>query len=318
MDGKSVFVSLVGCLLLSACQKQPAPQLTEVQPQKPTPAQSVAVTPPAAIAPSPETAPSATTRSTAFEKVAAKLDAGGVSYLYWSVEKIFGELSKKFAPVADAAAADPDLSPSEKERMRKCFIRSSADFARLAAGMPENGNCVTYASKALQKTLADLQIRLSEVHESQSPLLEAITTKFARLSTDLASYGVGSVTDDGWIANGKATKDMNELVGEFASLPAYYLAIAALEYAKEGRQTSRLTKIKQNLANLQAAKEEAIAEKNFANGQILTRQDVGEYLAAWPDSVVGETYEVGAVGQPPYATAPVDVGNYPAGTKIEP
>jgi hypothetical protein len=45
---------------------------------------------------------------------------------------------------------------------------------------------------------------------------------------------------------------------------------------------------------------------------------VEEYLSAWPDSVVGETYEVGAVGQPPYATAPVTLGNYPAGAKIEP
>jgi hypothetical protein len=48
------------------------------------------------------------------------------------------------------------------------------------------------------------------------------------------------------------------------------------------------------------------------------RQDVEEYLASWPDSVVGETYEVGAVGQPPCATAPVNLGNYPAGLRIEP
>jgi hypothetical protein len=197
-------------------------------------------------------------------------------------------------------------------------IKSSADFARLAAGTPEKGNCVTYASKAFQKTLADLQIRLSEVRESQSPLLEAITAKFARLFADLASYGVGSVVDDGWLAYGKATKDLNDLFGEFASLPAYYVGVAAIEYAKERRQNSRLNKIKENLANLQAAKDEAIAEKNFENGQMLARQDVEEYLAAWPDSVVGETYEVGAVGQPPYATAPVDVANYPAGTRIEP
>ncbi len=552
MDGKSVFVSLLSCILLTACQKQPAPQFSEVQAKKPTPPQSVvSSTSSAAVTPSPETIPSATTGNTAFDRVALKLDAGGVGYLYWSAEKIFGELSKKFEPVADAAVADPNLTSSEKERMRKCFdlasrclaasgiqnvkafgfsskqiepgiflnksflyapdrsgflwdtfakqprdlselrmvpanaegfafydfdlplfwraiskelkssdipevaqwgeqisrqvqgflgmalndlldslgdrvgviitldpqlnvdipfgnkvyrmpapaaalvwkvtseklfdrldalaklnpkvqstdeadlkmrvlkgmselpyvsptfaqtagylifstseglvramvdaqsaktpgIKSSPDFARLAAGMPEKGNCVTYVSKAFQKTLADLQIRLSEVRESQSPLLEAITTKFARLSTDLASFGVGSVTEDGWLADGKATKDMNELFGEFASLPAYYFAVAAIEYAKEERRTSRLSKIKENLANLQAAKDEAITEKNFGTGQILTRQDVEEYLAAWPDSVVGETYEVGAVGQPPYATAPVDVGNYPAGTKIEP
>jgi hypothetical protein len=197
-------------------------------------------------------------------------------------------------------------------------IKSGSDFARLAAGMPERGNCVTYVSKTFQKVLADLQVRFNEVRGSQDPLLEAITTRFARLSAEISSYGVGSVVDDGWLSYGRATKDMNELLGEFVSLPAYCVAVAAVEYAKEARQNSRLNKIKENLANLRAAKDEAIGEKDLENGQPLTRQDVEEYLAAWPDSVVGETYEVGPVGQPPYAIAPIDLGTYPAGTKIEP
>jgi hypothetical protein len=551
MDGKSVFVSLIGCMLLSACQKQPASQVSEAQSQKPTPAQSVAATPSVGILSSPGTIPNAGTGNTAFDKVTSKLDTGGVSYVYWSTERIFGELSKKFGPIAEAAEADSHLTPGEKERLRKSFdlasrytaasgiqnlkafgfsskeaepgiflnksffyapdrsgflwdtfakpphdfaelqwvpvnaeafafydfdlpvlwravskelksagipevnqweaqisqqvqsfvglslddlldslgdqigvivtldsqldvdiplgnrpykmpapaaalvwkvkneklfdrfdalakgnpkvqgtdepdlkirvlkgmtelpyvsptlaragdylifstreeivkamvnaksgkapgIKSSSDFTRLAAGLPEKGNCVAYASKTFQKTLAELQVRLSEVQEAQSPLLQAMTTKFAGLSADLAGYSVGSVVDDGWLAYGKATQDMNQLLGEFASLPAYCFALASIERTEDARQNNSLTKIKENLANLRAAKEEAVAEKNFENGQMLTRQDVEEYLSAWPDSVVGETYEVGAVGQPPYATAPVALGNHPAGTKIEP
>jgi hypothetical protein len=551
MDRKSAFVSLIGCMLLAACQKQPATQLSEVRPPMPTPAQSIPVTPFGANTRSPGITSSGAAGDAAYDKVASKLDPGGVGYLYWNTEKILGELSEKFGLVADGAISDPGLTPSERERIRKCFelasrltagsglqnvkafgfsskeaepglflsksyfyvpdrsgflwgafakpphdfaelemipakaeafafydfdlplfwkaiskeiesskipevtrweeqiarqaqlfggstlddlldslddrigvivtldtrvtvdiplgnkpykmpapaaallwkvrndrvfdrvdalakrnpkvesadeadlrlrllkgltelpylsptlartgnyiifstseelvraitdaksgkapgIKSSSDFARLAAGMPEKGNCVTYVSKTFQKVLADLQVGLNEVRWSQDPLLEAITTRFARLSADISSYGVGSVVADGWLSYGKATKDMNELLGEFASLPAYCVAVAAVEYAKEARQSSRLNKIKENLANLQAAKDEAIAEKNLENGQALARQDVEDYLAAWPDSVVGETYEVGPVGQPPYAIAPIDLGNYPAGTKIEP
>jgi hypothetical protein len=549
MDGKAVFLSLISCVLLSGCQRQP--ESSEAQLQKSIPPQSAAAAPSTAVSPSPPTVPSRGTRNVAYDKVVSKLEPGGVGYLYWSAERIFGELSKKFGPVSDVALSDPDLTPGEKEQIRKCFelasrctaasgiqnlkafgfssreaepgiflnksflyapdrsgflwdtfakrphdfpelemvpakaqgfafydfdlpllwraifkelnaseipevtrwekqiaqqsqsflgltlddlldsladqigvivtldtqltvdiplgnkpykmpapaialiwkvnndrlfdrldalvksnpkvqstneadlklrvfkgitelafisptlartgdylifstseelvramldaksgkvegIKSSADFARLSAGMPEKGNCVSYTSKTFLKTLADLQARLSESQGSPGPLLEAITTKFARVSADIASYSVGSVEDDGWLAYGKTTKDVNELLGEFASLPAYYVAVAAIEYAREERQNGRLSKIKENLANLQAAKDEAIAENNFENGQMLTRQDVEEYLASWPDSVVDETYEVGAVGQPPYATAPVDLGNYPAGVKIEP
>lgn len=50
---------------------------------------------------------------------------------------------------------------------------------------------------------------------------------------------------------------------------------------------------------------------------MMNRQDTEEYITDWPRSVVGEVYEIGAVGQPPYATAPVDLGGCRAGSKIE-
>jgi hypothetical protein len=197
-------------------------------------------------------------------------------------------------------------------------IRSSSEFNRLAAGMPEKGNSVAYLAKRLQKTLGELQIKFSQLRESGNPLLEAMSARFSGLSADAATYIVGGATDDGWFTIGKTTKDVNEILGEFLTLPAYYLAIAAVEETKQARAKDKLTKIKQNLADLRAAKDEAISEKNLQEGQMLNRQDIEEYITKWPQSVAGETYEVGIVGQPPYATAPVDLGYYHAGSKIEP
>jgi hypothetical protein len=197
-------------------------------------------------------------------------------------------------------------------------IRSSAEFNRLSVGMAEEGNSVSYVAKPLQKIWGELQMKFSQMRESGNPLLEAISAKFSGLSADAATYAVAGATGDGWFTIGKTTKDVNEILGEFLTLPACYLAVAAVDEMKQARGNDKLTKIKQNLADLRAAKDEAIAKKNLQEGQILNRQDIEEYISEWPQSVVGETYEVGTVGQPPYATAPVDLGDYRARSKIEP
>jgi hypothetical protein len=197
-------------------------------------------------------------------------------------------------------------------------IRSSADFQTLSAGLPEKGNNVAYVAKSLQKTLGELQMKFSQLRESANPFQEGMSAKFSGLMTNAATYTVGGITEDGWFTTGKTTKDANEIIGEFLTLPAYYLAAAAVDQMKQARGNEKLVKIKQNLSDLRTAKDEAISERNLPGGQMLNRQDIEEYLTAWPDSVVGETYEVGIVGLPPYATAPVDLGEYRAGVKIEP
>jgi hypothetical protein len=197
-------------------------------------------------------------------------------------------------------------------------IRASSEFIKLSAGIPEKGNSVVYLAKRFQKTLGELQLKLSQLREGGNPLLDAMSDKLSGISADAATYVVAGRADDGWFTIGKATKDVNEMLGEFLTVPAYYFAIGTVEETKRARGIDKLAKIKQNLADLRAAKEEAISEKNLTEGQMLTRQDVEEYITEWPRSLVGETYEVGTVGEPPYATAPVDLGDYHAGAKIEP
>jgi hypothetical protein len=197
-------------------------------------------------------------------------------------------------------------------------LRTSSEFTRLSAGMAEEGNAVAYVGRRLQKTLAELQMKISQLREAGNPLLDAMSAKFAGLSADAATYMVAGATGDGWFTSGKTTKDVNEVLGQALAIPAYYLAVTSIEETKRARENEKLIKIKRNLADLRAAKEEAISEKNLQEGQLLTRQDIEEYLKEWPSSLVGETYEPGIVGQPPYATVPIDLGDHQAGSKIEP
>jgi hypothetical protein len=205
----------------------------------------------------------------------------------------------------------------EAESGKPNGMRSSADFQALSVGLPEKGNSVAYVAKSLQQTLSEL-LKFAQLRESANPLQEGMLARIFGLMTNAANYTVGGIAEDGWFTAGKTTKDANEIIGEFLTLPAYYLAAAAVDQVKQARGTEKLVKIKKNLADLRTAKDEAISERNLPEGQMLNRQDIEEYLTAWPDSVVGETYEVGIVGLPPFATAPVDVGEYRAGMKIEP
>src|ERR1700751_5991505 len=56
MDGKAVFLSLISCVLLSGCQRQP--ESSEAQLQKSIPPQAAAAAPSTAVSPSPPTVPS--------------------------------------------------------------------------------------------------------------------------------------------------------------------------------------------------------------------------------------------------------------------
>jgi hypothetical protein len=197
-------------------------------------------------------------------------------------------------------------------------VRASPEFAKLSEEMPEKGNGVAYLGQRLLKTVGNLQMKLSQIREGDNPMLDAMSARFSGMSADAATYMVAGMSEDGWFTTGKATKDVNEILGELLTIPAYYFAIASVYQTKQARGTDKLAKIKQNLADLRAAKEEAISEKNLQEGQMLTRQDVEEYITEWPQSLVGETYELGTVGEPPYATAPVDLGDYRSGSKIEP
>jgi hypothetical protein len=57
----------------------------------------------------------------AFQSVAANLDPGGVLYLYWSAEKVLGDLDKKLESVRDLTLSDPSLTQDEKNSVRQKF-----------------------------------------------------------------------------------------------------------------------------------------------------------------------------------------------------
>ena len=142
----------------------------------------------------------------------------------------------------------------EVESGQRHGIRSSPDFHQLAAGLPEKGNGVAYVGKRLQKTLGDLRIEIQPDPGKRKSAAGSDVGQILRIDCRCGNLPGFGATEDGWFTTGKTRKDLNEILGEVFTLPAYYLAVAAVEEIKQARGNNKLTKIKQNLANLRAAK----------------------------------------------------------------
>ena len=140
---------------------------------------------------------------------------------------------------------------------------------------------------------------------------------------------MGIREEDGFYFVKKETKDINEFLGQLLVAPVYLLfdqkagSKTASSSEAEPPETkpidpATLNLIRVNLQKIAGAKEKAVKARRQHKTQPLLRMEVEKYLPGWLESVAGETYEVGAIGEPPYATAPVDVADIPAGTKITP
>jgi len=197
-------------------------------------------------------------------------------------------------------------------------LKSSPEFTRLSTRLPTHGNGVTYASKVFQATIAAIKTKFPRRYEDANFSVESIANKISSLSADVSHYSVTVNADDGIQIIARTTKDINKSLGDFVALPAYCIAQKLVDEMKRNRDEVKIGKIKENLKKLDSAKEQIVSENELEEGQMLNRQDVEPFLTEWPKPILGETYEVGVIGQPPYATAPVDLTGYPAGTHIEP
>ncbi|MBV9488831.1 MAG: hypothetical protein JO069_03785, partial [Verrucomicrobia bacterium] len=182
-------------------------------------------------------------------------------------------------------------------------------------GMPDKGNYFQYFGPTFQDAYYDLQLRMSQTAE-QGPIVRAWMQNFMRFMQDYASYSVFSRVDDGWLTVAKVSQDPGAMIGQAAGSVGYYGAQAEVDALKAEWARQVLDKIKVNLKAIEDAKNRVVEDRNLNEGAVITRQDLASYLPVWPKPIIGETYEIGPVGEPPSAVAPVDLGEYSAGTRI--
>ncbi len=209
-------------------------------------------------------------------------------------------------------------------------ISTVAEFKELAKDVGDSGNMAQYISKRFQQTYYEAlwKYMLASGSAKDAGVLDWEKTLYDLLK-DWAAYGVAVREEDGLYFVKKETKDINEFLGQLLTGPAYILfdqeAGSQTASSNDVESTKKkpvdpatLNAIRLNLQKIADAKEKALKARHQRKTQPLVRAEVEKYLPGWVESVVGETYEIGAIGEPPYATAPVDVADTPAGTRITP
>jgi prepilin-type N-terminal cleavage/methylation domain-containing protein len=86
----------------------------------------------------------------------------------------------------------------------------------------------------------------------------------------------------------------------------------------KARETSQFSAIINNLRLIESAKELWALESRQGGGTLPVETNIVSFLRgnAMPKPVVGETYNINAVGTPPDATIPVALGTVPAGGTV--
>jgi hypothetical protein len=207
-------------------------------------------------------------------------------------------------------------------------ISTVAEFKDLAKDVGDSGNMAQYISKGFQQTYYEAlwKYLLASGPTNDKGVLEWEKT-FYDLLKDWAAYGVAVREPDGLYFVRKETKNINEFLGQLLTGPAYILfgqeagsrtasSNDVESTKKEPVDPATLDGIRLNLQKIADAKEKALKARHQHKTQPLLRPEVEKYLPGWVESVIGETYEIGAIGESPYATAPVDIADIPAGTRI--
>ncbi len=96
------------------------------------------------------------------------------------------------------------------------------------------------------------------------------------------------------------------------------LAAIAIPNFVKARETAQLNSIVNNLRILESAKDQWALEAKKGTGDVPTSANLTDYLKnnAMPTVVVGETYNINAVGTPATATTPVKLGTYAAASNV--
>ena len=96
------------------------------------------------------------------------------------------------------------------------------------------------------------------------------------------------------------------------------LAAIAIPNFVKARETAQLNSIVNNLRILESAKDQWALEAKKGTGDVPTSANLTDYLKnnTMPSKVVGETYNINAVGTPSTATTPVKLGTYAANSNV--
>jgi hypothetical protein len=186
-------------------------------------------------------------------------------------------------------------------------LKSTAEFRRLAQGVPVEGNQFAYMSRRFGGALMDMQ-RKALLGNDKTP--EAIKSLLQGLfvSDDAnCAYSVGANTDEGWVtvATGNQSPAKMLLLSATA-VPAAVFAAVAIPNFTRAKQTAQQKACINNLRQIDGAKQQWALEMKKAETETPMRSDLLKYFSgqAFPACPAGGSYTMNPVGTRPRCSIP--------------
>lgn len=187
-------------------------------------------------------------------------------------------------------------------------LKSTAEFKRLAKGLPKMGNQFSFMSERFGKAIYNLQTQVmtSSAAREQSPAQAEWLKSLIQHRHVSFSYSVGVNTTDGCLTIGNSDRSLADLalIPAFAG-PGMLAAIAIPNFVK-ARETSQRNACINNLRMIGAAKDQWALENGKKKGDVPTKADLKPYLrnGKFPHCPAGGTYSINPIGEPPTCSVP--------------
>ena len=185
-------------------------------------------------------------------------------------------------------------------------LKGTAEFKRLAQGIPDQGNQFCFMSERCGRLLSQVQQQslASGMANGGSSAAQAQWMQALFQNRQAFAYSVGVSTAEGCLCVGNGSQSYANLVLLPAvAVPAMLSAIAIPNFVK-ARTTAQENACINNLRQLAAAKNEWALEKKKQPTDVPTQEDLLPYLHAWPTCPAGGTYIIGPVGETPKCSVP--------------
>jgi hypothetical protein len=179
----------------------------------------------------------------------------------------------------------------------------SEEIKSVLKDMPAEYSSLTYLSKRYMRTVFDLQKQSMEMSGEQA--LTATMKEMYGIFSEGDIVEVGVVTPGGMYSVGQMPYGGRDVMKSVMIAPIGVMAAWALPSSIKARNASQKNMIINTLRQIDAAKEQCAIEKGMKEGDVISRQKVGEYIkGGFPTFPEGVRYEVNAIGEAPSAVMP--------------
>jgi hypothetical protein len=186
-------------------------------------------------------------------------------------------------------------------------LKSSAEFKKLAAGVPEQGNHFTYISPRLQETIGQIQRTFLAQMDPNNP--NTAMAKFFVGGEPMSVYAVGANTEEGWLITANGTHSpASVFAGPAIAAPVGLLAAVAIPNFVKARNTAQKNACRANLRMLDGAMQQWALENNKRSTDKVAMGDLAQYLNKMPICPAGGTYSVTRLSEVPMCSHPEHAG----------